>query len=60
MTTRKPGVEEEPAPFEKDGAEPAIGTIPRTAQPKSGPIDLKAMHEEIARDFPKTLARLAE
>jgi hypothetical protein len=63
MTSRKPGLEEEAAPFEtgsKDASERAVSKAPRLARPTSGPVDIRALHEEISADFPKTLARLAE
>jgi hypothetical protein len=60
MTTRKPGVEEDHAPFKDDEGETAATSLTHKARPVEGGIDFRAMRTRLAARFPKTLAKLAE
>jgi hypothetical protein len=57
MTTRKPGLEEDAAPFERTEAEtPAQLDI----RPVPEPAPVEDVADRIIKRFPRTLAKLAE
>jgi hypothetical protein len=58
MSKPDPGMEENPPPpFEDTAATPAEAKV---AKPRPTPLDMRAIHDEVAAKFPKTIARLAE